>query len=216
MTSFSERVWAAETPMRAAIDDLPFVRGLGAGTLDRDRFTYYMAQDAHYLDGYARALSTAAATAGCTDDLAFWAKSAYDVAVVERDLHRAYVDDIARHPRSPTCVGYASYLLGVAHTQGYPELVAALLPCFWVYQDVGARMLAATDDLDAHPYADWIRTYADPSFAAATLKAREIVDRTAASAGPATLARMGESFAQATRWEWAFWDAAWRRESWAL
>lgn len=214
--AFTERVWADAASVRAAVDAHPFVRELGAGTLDPARFTYYLAQDAHYLQSYARALAAAAVKADTTADLAFFAKAAHDAVVVEQELHRAHVGDIERHPRSPTCVGYTSYLLGVAQTHGYPELVAALLPCYSIYQDLGARMLARAGDLAGHPYADWIAMYADPSFEIATSAARAIADRLALTADGATLTRMAEAFAMGVRWEWAFWDAAWRQESWPV
>jgi thiaminase (transcriptional activator TenA) len=213
-TTFSAAAWSASAPTREAIDALPFVRGLGDGSLDRDRFVYYLAQDAHYLEDYARALAAAAAKAETLDDLAFFAGSARDTTVVERELHRRHVADIERHPASPTCVGYTSYLLGVAYTQGFPELVAALLPCFWIYSDVGTRLLARAGALDGHPYADWIGMYADESFAAATSTARAIADRVAAGAADSTRRRMHAAFARAVTFEWMFWDAAWRRETW--
>jgi thiaminase/transcriptional activator TenA len=216
MTSFCATVWEATADARAAIDALPFVGALGDGSLDRDRFTYYLAQDTHYLDDYARALAAAAVKAETTADLAFFAASAHGAVVVEQRLHRAHVADLARYPKSPACVGYTSYLLGVAHTRDYPELVAALLPCFWIYQDVGARLLERAGDLTGHPYADWIATYADESFAASTETAKAIADRVAESVGPATRARMAEAFTRAVTWEWMFWDAAWRQETWPL
>ncbi|MEQ7008045.1 TenA family protein [Actinopolymorpha sp. B17G11] len=213
-TTFSAAAWTASAVTREAIDTLPFVRGLGDGSLDRDRFVYYLAQDAHYLENYARALATAAVKAETVDDLAFFAGSARDSILVERDLHRRHVGDICRHPASPTCLAYTSYLLGVAHTQGYPELVAALLPCFWIYSDVGTRLLERAGALRGHPYADWIGMYADESFTAATSTARAIADRVAAGAGEPTLRRMHAAFARAATFEWMFWDAAWRRETW--
>jgi thiaminase/transcriptional activator TenA len=216
MSSFSAQVWESTAKAREAIDALPFVRALGDGTLDRARFTYYLAQDTHYLDDYARALAAAAVKAETSADLAFFANSAHGAIVVEQELHLAQVDDLARYPKSPTCVGYTSYLLGIAQSRGYAELVAALLPCFWIYQDVGARLLERAGDLTAHPYADWIGTYADESFAASTATARAIADRVADSADQATRARMGEAFSRAVTWEWMFWDAAWRQETWPL
>jgi thiaminase/transcriptional activator TenA len=216
MSGFTAQAWEDTTKAREAIDALPFVRGLGDGTLDPDRFTYYLAQDTHYLLDYARALAAAAVKADTAADLAFFANSAHGAIVVEQELHRAHVGDLARYPKSPTCVGYTSYLLGIAQAGGYAELVAALLPCFWIYQDVGARLLDRAGDLTDHPYGDWIGTYADEAFAASTATARAIADRLAESADPATRARMSEAFAQAVTWEWMFWDAAWRQETWPL
>ncbi|MBO3753152.1 TenA family protein [Streptosporangiaceae bacterium NEAU-GS5] len=216
MSGFSAAAWQATADIRAAIDALPFVSGLRDGSLSRERFTYYLAQDAHYLCDYARTLAAAAAKADLTDEIAFFAQSARTAIVVERMLHETHVSDISAWGPSPTCIGYTSYLLAIAHTQGYPELVAAILPCFWIYQDVGSRLLAAAGDMTSHPYGDWIATYADKEFAAATDQARRITDRVAAMADPATVERMHTAFLTASRYEWMFWDAAWRQEAWPI
>ena len=87
-----------------------------------------------------------------------------------------------------------------------------MLPCFWIYQDVGAGMIARAGDLGAHPYGDWIATYADPGFERSTDRVRSIADRLARAAGDGERERMHASFATACRHEWMFWDAAWRME----
>ncbi|WP_367038462.1 thiaminase II [Streptomyces sp. Je 1-332] len=213
-TTFCDELWTATAEIRTAIDKLPFVTGLGDGTLDREKFVYYLAQDAHYLRGYARALAGAAAKADQHQDIAFFAKSAHDAVAVESSLHETNVVDVDAWTPSPTCTGYTSYLLSVAHTQGYPELAAAVLPCFWIYAEVGRALLEQAGDLAVHPYGDWIGTYADDEFEAATEHARQIVNRLADQADPATRARMRTAFTTASTWEWMFWDAAWRVESW--
>ncbi|MFF0739105.1 thiaminase II [Streptomyces sp. NPDC004111] len=213
-TTFCDELWSATADIRTAIDRLPFVTGLGDGTLDRDKFVYYLAQDAHYLRDYARALASAAAKADRPEDIAFFAKSAHDAVVVESSLHETNVVDVDAWTPSPTCTGYTSYLLSVAHTQGYAELAAAVLPCFWIYAEVGRTLLAQAGDLAAHPYGDWIGTYADEEFEAATEHARQIVNRLAAQADPATRERMRAAYITASTYEWMFWDAAWRTESW--
>ncbi|MGW6060928.1 thiaminase II [Streptomyces sp. NPDC055189] len=215
-TTFCDELWADTAEIRAAIDKLPFVIALGDGTLDREKFVYYLAQDAHYLRGYARALASAAAKADRPQDIAFFAKSAHDAVVVESSLHESNVVDVDAWTPSPTGTGYTSYLLSVAHTQGYAELTAAVLPCFWIYAEVGRALLEVAGDLSAHPYGDWIGTYADEEFEAATEHARQIVNRLADQADPATRARMRTAFTTASTWEWMFWDAAWRTESWPL
>ncbi|MFI6093080.1 thiaminase II [Streptomyces sp. NPDC051218] len=213
-TTFCDELWTATAEIRTAIDKLPFVTGLGDGTLDREKFVYYLAQDAHYLRGYARALAGAAAKADRPQDIAFFAKSAHDAVAVESSLHETNVVDVDAWTPSPTCTGYTSYLLSVAHTQGYPELAAAVLPCFWIYAEVGRALLEQAGDLAVHPYGDWIGTYADDEFEAATEHARQIVNRLADQADPTTRARMRTAFTTASTWEWMFWDAAWRVESW--
>ncbi len=214
--SFTTVAWRRTAAVRDAIDRLPFLRRLEDGTLPRETFVGYLAQDAHYLVGYARALAACATRATDADDVAFWAVQAHGAVVVERQLHAAHVADLTAVAPSPTCTAYVSSLLATATTGSYPELVAAVLPCFWVYDDVGSRLRERVGDLDSHPYGDWIATYGDPEFAAHTRRAQEIADRAAAVADPATVERMHEAFDRATRYEWMFWDAADRHEGWPV
>ncbi len=216
MATFTSAAWHAIEPVRDAIDGLPFVTGLRDGSLSRERFVYYMAQDAHYLGAYSRALAACAAQARDADEITFWSAGAQRAITVERVLHASYVGDVTRIEPSPTCTAYTSYLLALAGAGSYPTLVAGVLPCFWIYQDVGRRLHANVGGDGAHPYADWVATYGDAAFAAVTEQAKQLTDRLAQDSGPGTLRTMHRAFGAAARYEWMFWDAAWRLESWPV
>jgi thiaminase/transcriptional activator TenA len=218
---FCDEMWARTAKLLDAIHEHPFNTALGEGTLDRDRFAFYIVQDGRYLEGFSKALATASVRAADTGQAAFFAQSAHAALAAERMLHAGYIeefglgaDDLAGIVTSPSCLGYVSYLKAAALAEPYPVLAAALLPCFWVYQDVGARLLERTPDLAGHPYQAWISTYSDPGFAASVEQAKEIVDRLAADADGPTREAMAAAFCRATEYEWMFWDSAWRRESW--
>jgi hydroxymethylpyrimidine/phosphomethylpyrimidine kinase/hydroxymethylpyrimidine kinase/phosphomethylpyrimidine kinase/thiamine-phosphate diphosphorylase len=220
--AFTTQAWDETTLVRASIDDLPFVRALADGTLPQPVFAEYLRQDALYLQQYARALATLAALAPDADQQLWWAQAAQQAIAVERQLHESWVDvPDAETPSdvpaaSAACTAYTSYLLAVAHRGDYAELVAAVLPCFWVYADVGERLLERTREAPDHPYRRWIDQYGDPVFAERTRQARDLADRTAARSGPAARARMLEAFRTATRYEWMFWDAPWRGSHWPV
>jgi len=218
---FCADVWARTAELVRAIHEHPFNTALGDGTLDRDRFAFYLVQDARYLAAFSTALATASVRAGDTEDAAFFAGSAHTALVAERGLHAGYLDefgltaeDVAGIGTSPTCLGYSSYLKATALTEPFGVLVAAVLPCFWVYQDVGEALLERTSDEPDHPYRAWIATYSDPDFAASVRHAKSIADRLAETTDPTTRAAMTAAFCRATEYEWMFWDSAYRRESW--
>jgi len=161
--SFCDDAWDAITPIRQAIDKLPFLTGLSDGNLPRQSFTYYMAQDAHYLQDFGRIHAMAAGQAGDPDELLFWINSARSAVLVERQLHATHVADFDAAPRSPTGTAYTSFLLSLTTVGCHPTLVAGILPCFWIYEDVGRRLKADIADLATHPYGDWIATYGEPA-----------------------------------------------------
>jgi thiaminase/transcriptional activator TenA len=220
MKKFCNEAWQHTVKLQQAVLDHPFNEELAAGTLSRGRFQFYLAQDARYLVGFGRALAVAAAKAPEPDDLTFFAGAAREAVVVERALHEGYFErfglseaDLAAIETSPTCLAYTSFLLATAQTGGYGELIAALLPCFWIYQYVGSD-IHGRPQVDGNPYRAWIETYADEEFEASVETCKDAVDRAAEAADPATRSRMLAAFSRACEYEWMFWDSAYQRESW--
>ncbi|UAJ79500.1 bifunctional hydroxymethylpyrimidine kinase/phosphomethylpyrimidine kinase [Leifsonia sp. ZF2019] len=199
--------WNEIGALRADIDDLPFVRGLGDGTLPRDEFLGYLAQDALYLRDYARVLAHAARLAPASDELVFWADSAQGAIAGELQLHESWLTEEALRAVEPDPVttAYLNHLLATAARGDYRVLAAALLPCFWIYQDVGERLHALSHE--RHPYRSWLDTYAEPAFADATRRAIGIVTELAATSDEATRRAMGLAFRESAAHERAFFAA---------
>jgi thiaminase len=197
--SWSAQAWEAAITVRADVDALDFVRGLADGSLPRATFLRYLAQDALYLGEYSRVLAKASALAPSSEEQAFWARAAESSIVEERRLHESHLGTAADTP-APQTLAYTNHLH--ASTRSYGELVAALLPCFWLYTDLGVRLAARRHD--GHPYDDWLATYGDPGFTAATARAAEIADAAAREAGPQERARMSAAFARSMEHEREF------------
>ncbi|HJP79420.1 MAG TPA: thiaminase II [Pseudonocardiaceae bacterium] len=221
MSAFCELSRQRTDTLHRALLDHPFNRELAEGSLGRQQFQFYLVQDARYLAGFARALAIASAKAPDVADVAFFAGAAQEAIVVERALHAGYFErfgltdaELAGVPTSPTCLAYTSFLLATAATADYPELVAALLPCFWVYQQVGEHIVAGQGGAADNPYQAWIDTYADEEFAKAVATCRDAVDRAAAAATESTQDRMFAAFSKACEYEWLFWDSAYHQEAW--
>ena len=213
---FTDELWEEIAPIKKAIDQGQFVRGLGDGSLSQDKFNYYMVQDALYLAAYAKALAGLATFVHDPDDLVFWAEASANSIKVERELHASHVDVMAAATPSPTCRAYSDFLAAQLASGEYGIAVAAVLPCFWIYQVVGTELLDTAGDLEKHPYGDWIGMYANPVFAEETKIVRGIVDRVAEGVVELQRQRMRDAFVQASRYEWMFWDAAWRMETWPI
>jgi thiaminase (transcriptional activator TenA) len=219
MTSFSEEAWERTTVLRDAIHRLAFNTELAAGTLARDRFQAYIVQDSLYLGRFSRALAIAAAKAPDVDTMQCFAQSALRAVAVEQALHRQYLQqfgiapaDIANAQPSPDCLAYTNFLIAAAYHAPWEVLVASLLPCFWIYWDVGCAI--ARQATSENPYRAWIDTYADERFGEAVRMVIAIADRAAADATATTRASMLAAFVRATQYEWLFWDGAYQRRGW--
>lgn len=208
---FSTRLWADIEATRTAIDALPFIGQLGDGSLAPGHFSYYLAQDARYLAAYSRVLAEASTLAPSTAEREFWAAGSAGCIEVELELHRSW---LAGHDteaaQGPVTALYIDHLLAVSAAGNYAVLLAAVLPCYWLYADVGERLHAryrARTSAVAHPYAEWMETYADEAFAAATRQAIALTDAAAATASSVDLALMRAAFARSADLELLFFDA---------
>jgi thiaminase/transcriptional activator TenA len=92
--------------------------------------------------------------------------------------------------------------------------VAALLPCYWIYWEVGKELerRGSSDPL----YRRWIGTYASAAFGEIVEAVLACTDELAAGLAPAGLAAMRRHFLTTSRYEWMFWDMGLRRESWPI
>lgn len=213
---FTEEAWASTEGIRAQIETLPFLEQLEAGSLPREIFENYMGQDALYLTEYARALAACAAQSTDPEHIMFWSRAAAGAIEEERALHATHVVDFSAVDPSPTTVAYTSYELALISAGSLPVLAASVLPCFWIYDDVGTRLKARVESLEGHPYADWISAYGDPEFHELTETAKRVVDELAATASEQTRAAMHAAYRRASQYEWMFWDSAYRQERWPV
>jgi thiaminase (transcriptional activator TenA) len=219
--TFTRELWDAITPIYGAILGHPFVTGLTDGSLAPESFRFYAIQDALYLRDFARALSIAAARAPRDEWIIMFDEHAAGALRVERALHESFFagwsltpEDVLATPLAPTNLAYTSYLLAVAYGSPFHEAVAALLPCYWIYWEVG-KELERKGSPDAL-YARWIGTYASEEFGAIVRAVLAVADEIAEHVGPAARAAMRRHFVTTSRYEWMFWDMGYRREPWPV
>jgi thiaminase/transcriptional activator TenA len=219
--TFTEELWQSIAPIYAAILRHPFVRGLTDGSLAREAFQSYVIQDAHYLRDFARALSIAAARAPREDWIIMLNEHSAGALRVERSLHETFFrefglseKDVAAVPYAPTNLAYTNYLLAVAYGAPFHEGLAALLPCYWIYWEVGKELERAgsRDPL----FSRWIATYASEEFGSVVRAVLEATNQTAAGLTDEQRAVMRRHFVTTSRYEWMFWDMGYRLESWPI
>ncbi|MDQ1075342.1 MULTISPECIES: bifunctional hydroxymethylpyrimidine kinase/phosphomethylpyrimidine kinase [Microbacterium] len=208
--SWSAERWDATASTRADVDACAFVRGLASGNLDRGAFTWYLGQDLLYLREYARVLARAAALAPTIDEQRFWAAASVSCLEEEAALHQSHVDPRGLEPAAST-LDYTEHLHAASASGSYAVLVAAILPCFVLYTDIGVRW-RGTFDAD-HPYADWLTAYGDERFEASSATAARITDAAASAATPDVRAAMAAAYDRSMALELAFFDAPLRQRS---
>lgn len=219
--TFTDRLWSSIAPTYDAILDHPFIAGLRDGSLERDAFRFYAVQDALYLTEYARALAICAAKAPHERATQMFCEHAAGAVAVERELHESFFrefglseQDVRGTAMAPTNLAYTSYLLAAAYGGSFAEALGAVLPCYWIYWEVGKELVGAgsPDPL----YARWIDTYGGEEFAEVVRRVLALADEIGSDLTATEGAKVAERFAATARFEWMFWDMGYRQEAWPV
>lgn len=228
--SFASTLRAEAAAIWAAEASHPFVRGIAHRTLDVERFRYYVSQDYVFLIEFVRVLALAVAKSGGLDVMQRFGDLQHATLTHEMELHRGYCAgfgitpaDLAATRPSPTTYAYTRHLLSVAYAGTAGEIEAAMLPCQWGYAVIGAALAAEGPPAPAGAtpqhaalYDAWVEMYASPDYQALASGMCNLMDELAARAGEAERERMRDVFLTSSRYEYLFWDAAYRMEQWPV
>ena len=218
---FAARLWGSIDGIYKRILEHPFIEGLTTGELDRGAFRYYVIQDALYLRDYARALAVCAAKSPTESDIRMFSEHAAGAITVERKLHESFFADfglseadVTATEMAPTNLAYTSYLLATVYGRPFEEALGAVLPCYWIYWEVGH---ALTEHGSPDPlYRRWIETYGGDEFADVVRAVLAVTDRLGDTLDEPAKERVQRRFLTTSRYEWMFWDMGYRQEQWPV
>jgi thiaminase/transcriptional activator TenA len=211
----AEQIWRA-------IDAHPFLRELSAGTLPMDRFTYFILQDYVYLLDFAQVLCQGGAKSPDLETLELFCHHALGAVEVERSFHTSFGKSLGLSPKEldavtkgPITQAYIGHLQSVAGGGTLGEIVAAVLPCYWIYGEIGRR-LYRNRPRKPKIYRQWIEIYASEAFWQPVREQIQLMDRLGAAAGSSEKKLMAAHFFLSSRYEFMFWEQAYRLESWPV
>ena len=217
--SFTDELWEDNRDIYNAILEHPFLTGLEDGSLPREAFIFYLVQDTHYLEAFARALRVTAAKAPRREWRVLLETHAEVSIADELSLHNSLFEDhgVTRSVQdgmepAPEAFAYTSFLVATAHTGTFEEAIAALLPCYWIYWEV-ANELMTRGSANA-TYQRWIDAYADPAYGETVRTVLAMVNAVAAGVSEAERERMKAHYRRSSRYEWMFWDSAYHGRGW--
>jgi len=182
-------LWTAIEPIYAKTLQHPFLTGLTDGTLPKERFTFYLQQDAAYLDAFSQALLDLSQKAPDKQWAQTLRRHAKEAIAAEKKLPPA--------PMAPTNYAYVNHFRHAVATGTFAEGLASLLPCYWIYQEVG-RELVRKGSKNAKSVAEVLAMY----------------NTAAPKLTPAQRANAKDLFIKSARYEYQFWDMAFRQEPW--
>ena len=203
--SFTDSLWRQAAPVFNKIISHPFNRQLSEGTLPEKVFREYLQQDILYLAEDTKALSITAERAPEGDEKDFFKKLVTVGIELEKSLHKDLAENFGISESScmnRSCREYCFFLLDSAVSGTYPEAVAALLPCYWIYQNAG--LVTASAAADDNRYKAWLDTYSGEEFTAFTRQYIKIAERIAEKSDSLISTEMSDSFMAAAVYELKF------------
>lgn len=196
-----------------------FIREVTAGTLPSGKFSHYVLNDSYYLTIFAKVQAIAAAKSNNLDTIGRMAFHAESTVKAEHALHETFfgmlgVTKDASFMPAPTTYKYTSHLLATAATGSMADIIASILPCYWLYWEIGQRYRTAQPN---HPiYNKWIEAYGDEWFGELVQEQIQRLNELAEAATDAERNRMEQLFLISSQYELEFWDMAYNMESWSF
>ena len=214
----SERFYNKAMPIWKTYFAHPLVAGIGDGTLDPDKFRYYMVQDHKYLMQYAKVFALGVIKATDEADMRMYADLIAATLDTENAVHQAYLaelgvtrDMIDTTPMALNNKSYTDYMIAEAEKGGLPEIAVAVLACSWSYKVIG-DYLETLPGYHDHPfYARWIDMYTSEGYRSANDAMIELVDRYCTGLSEQHLEKLDQILIDCSYYEYQFWDIAWSR-----
>ena len=216
----TQRLYEAARPIWEACHVHPFVTGIGDGTLEVEKFRYFLLQDYLYLFDYARVFAWGVVKARSPELMRFFSANVDAILGGEMKIHRAYMARLgiteeqvfAVRPALPN-LSYTNYMLSAAAAGGPAEIVAAILACSWSYAEIGTRLAARPGALEHPFYGEWVQGYSSEEYQETNRALVERMDALAAGCSEEEYRRLEEIFVACSRYELGFWEMAWKLEA---
>ncbi len=205
---WSEIAWKSIEPIFDDICRHPFVKELAAGTLPAEKFARYLGQDRIYLANYGKEMRDLAAMLPDGSLAELYRKFAQESIDAENSLHDELgalgYDSIDPKPLAGTAE-YMRHTSGIIASGDLSLSMAAMLPCMWVYNEVG-RYILGIATLDRNPYRSWIECYSSPMMDDGARCSIGLTDEMAARESAERQNAMTQVFIESTQFEYRFWE----------
>ncbi|MFW6100077.1 MAG: thiaminase II [Bacteroidota bacterium] len=205
----------AAEPVYQGLIRHPFNVELAEGTLPEEKFRFYISQDIDYIGEYSRALAALAAKASSHSEVREFISFAKEGLEIEKELHDEFIKQFNIKPPEAIALAteaYSNFLLSAVAYKSYPEALASLLPCFWLYNKVAAHIQHTASK--ENKYHKWIETYSGAEFDETTRRLKDITQRIASENTQKTRDNMKHLYIRSSWYEWLFWDSAYHLRYW--
>lgn len=220
---FSDRLFKTVEPVWNSYLEHPFVKGIGEGTLDKEKFIHYMKQDYVYLIEYSRVFAIGSTKANDLKTMTIFANLLHGTMNFEMDLHREYAEkfgitneELEATEPSATMTAYTSYMISQAQLGGVENAIAAVLACAWSYNWIGKKLATWPGALTHEFYGNWVKMYSSDGFTKIANDCIDLINDIAKDKPEHELKKLEEIFVKTSYFEYMFWDMAENISMWPV
>ena len=215
----SQRLFNCVEEIWQSYNTHPFVMGIGDGSLDKEKFRFYMIQDYLYLMDYSKVFALGVVKAKKEEHMQKFAVWISDILREESTIHRDYMaqygiteEDIANAKPSLATDSYTKYMLSVAFMEEVAEIAVTVLACSWSYKCIGDFLEKIEGSVDHPFYGSWIKMYAGEDFRKSNVEIIELVDSLTQDYSEEEIKNLEEIITKCSKYEYMFWEMAWKME----
>lgn len=220
---FTDQLWERVEPIWQSYLEHPFVKGLGEGWLEQEKFKHWLKQDYVYLIEYSRLFALGSVKAPDLKTMTIFAKLLHGTLDMEMDLHRQYASKFGITPEeleateaAATTTAYTSYMLNVSQRGGIENVVASVLACAWSYNFIGKELAAWTGALEHELYGHWVKMYSSDEFTELAADCKDLINEITAGKPERELEELAEIVVKTSLFEYMFWEMAEKKEEWPV
>ncbi|GEN47074.1 thiaminase II [Alkalibacillus haloalkaliphilus] len=220
---FTDRLWKRVEPIWNSYLEHPFVKGLGEGLLEQEKFKHWLKQDYVYLVEYSRLMALGSAKSNDLKTMTTFANLLHGTLNMEMDLHRQYAskfgitaEELEKTDAASTTTAYTSYMLNVSQRGGVENVVASVLACAWSYNFIGKEIATWSGAKDHEFYGHWVEMYSSDEFTELAEDCKKLMNELAAGKPERELVELEEIVVKTSLLEYMFWDMAENLEEWPV
>lgn len=210
MLEASKNIWRS-------YNEHPFVKGIETGTLDKEKFRYYIIQDFFYLEDYVKSFAVGIAKAKSVETTNIFTKYVTLLTGSEMNIHKGYMgefgvneEELGNTQREIDNLSYTSYMLRIAYEESEIEILAAVLSCAYSYECIAKNMIKNNSDcINDDFYGKWIKGYASDEYSRGNVVLINTLNKLTENYNEQQIKHLTDIFIICSKYEYLFWDFSW-------
>ncbi|MGL5123130.1 MAG: thiaminase II [Fusobacteriaceae bacterium] len=198
----------------------PFLKELESGTLDLEKFKFYLIQDYFYLFEYVKIFAIGITKTSEEKSMQKLAKSIDGILNKELDIHRGYMkllkidEEILKNTKSSLDnISYVNYMQAVSLNGDLLDVFSAILSCAYSYLLIAEKIKKNNPLIVEHKiFGSWVKGYSTPDYRKGCEELLDLIDELGKDIDETKKNKLKEIFVNCSKFEYKFWEMSYNME----